>query len=117
MKWLILSLAILLSTSCKGQTISADSAANYVGKEITVTGTVSGEYFDHHAKGEPTFLDIDGSYPDQAFTIVIWKEDRDKFKYLLESIEGKNIAIKGKVTLYRGKPEMEVTNPGQINKR
>lgn len=111
---LLLFILSVLACSCRAQTISADSVANYVGKRVTVTGTVSSEYFDQSAHGEPTFLDIDGTYPNQAFTVLIWIEDRRKFKYSLEGLKGNNIAITGVVTLYRGKPEIEVSNPKQI---
>ncbi len=34
------------------------------------------------AKGQPTFINLDGSYPNQVFTIVIWGENSHKFSSL-----------------------------------
>jgi hypothetical protein len=59
------------------------------------------------------FLNIDGIYPDNPFTAVIFKSDADKFPNI-KSLEGKTIIVTGQIKLYRNKPEIILNSPNQI---
>ena len=56
------------------------------------------------------------AYPSRKrFTVVIWGENRAKFKRAPEKMyRGKTIAVTGTIRLYKGLPEMIVTSPKQI---
>jgi len=62
----------------------------------------------------PTFLNLDQPYPNQVFTAVIWGDARPKFKTAPELLQGHAICVNGKATVYKGRAEMEVSDPGQI---
>jgi DNA/RNA endonuclease YhcR with UshA esterase domain len=52
--------------------------------------------------------------PQQVFTVVIWGSNRDKFSPPPEQLQGKKIEVKGVITVYRDKPQIEATDPLQI---
>ena len=89
-------------------------AASHVGEEATVCGKVTGAKFSDHRKRKPTFIDFGPPHPNQLFTVLIWGEHRDKFDYVPESLLGKTICVSGTITEYKGKAEIKVTDPAQI---
>jgi len=60
-------------------TISATDAANFIGKEATVCGTVASATFSSRTRGQPFFLNLDQPYPRRIFTVVIWGKGRGWF--------------------------------------
>jgi hypothetical protein len=101
--------------SAFSQTITSEQVKDNVGKTVTVLGKVAdGRYLASSAK-QPTLLNIDKAFPDQVFTVVIYGENRKAFGYKPEEVlMGKNIYVTGKVTMYNGKPQVEVAKPEQI---
>ena len=55
-----------------------------------------------------------GKYPDNAFTVVIFKDNAATFSYQLSTLDGQDICVTGLVKEYKGKAEIEVTNEKQI---
>ena len=111
-----LVLAVLLSA---GATFAADAldpkeAASHVGEEATVCGEVTGAKYSSHRKRKPTFIDFGPPHPNQHFTALIWGEYRDKFDYLPESLLGKTICVSGTISEFKGKAEIKVIDPSQI---
>ena len=54
-------------------------------------------------------------YPDQTFSVVIFEENFSKFEYRPdELLKDKVISVKGKVTIFKDKPQIMVNNPKQI---
>jgi hypothetical protein len=91
--------------------IKDSEAAQYVGKNVEVRGTVAAVYTSR--KGN-TFLDFGGKYPRQTFTGYIPAGSELAGDSWTASLEGKTIAITGTVELYRGKPEIKVLSKDQI---
>ena len=58
-------------------------------------------------------LDMGGKYPNQAFTVFIPSASAAQFSNP-QQYEGKTVAVSGKIELYKGKPEILVTNVSQI---
>lgn len=97
------------------QTIAPSEAASHVGKEMTVCGKAVDTNYVPGSRGQPTFINLDEAYPDHIFTIVIWGENRWRFDHLPEiALRGKRICVTGEIETYRGKPQIEVTYPEQI---
>jgi hypothetical protein len=88
--------------------------ARHAGETLTVTGTVS-EVFTDRRSGV-TFVDMGGAYPDNGFTGVIFPEDASRFSDMA-SLDGRSAKLTGQVRLYRGKPEIVLTSPSQIESR
>jgi hypothetical protein len=90
---------------------TACEAGKHVGETATVTDKVDGVH--QSAKGN-IFLNMCGKYPNQGFTAFIPSASAAQFPHAQE-YEGKTVAVSGKITLYRGKPEIIVNAPGQIH--
>lgn len=85
-----------------------------MGEEATVCGIVSQVHYAKATKGRPHYINMGGRFPNNAFTLVIWESDMANFDYVLTTLEGKQLAITGRIAEYRGKPQIIVKNSGQI---
>jgi len=115
--WL-LCLSILLLGACTATSatgLTAAETAQHVGEQATVCGVVASAYHADTIEGQPTFINLDKAYPDQIFTIVVWDDYRGKFSTPPESWTGRLCAT-GLVRDFRGKPEIKVIDPSQIER-
>jgi hypothetical protein len=94
-------------------TISATEAGSHVGQTMTVESVVSGV---HVARSGATFIDMGGSYPNQAFTGVIFSENSAAVGDV-SGLTGKTIDLTGTIQMYRGKPEIILRSADQIRAR
>ena len=92
-------------------TYTAAEAAKHVGEIATVTDRVDGV---HQSSKGNIFLNMGGKYPNQAFTAFIPSASAAQFSQP-QQYEGRTVAVSGKITLYRGKPEIIVTSPAQVS--
>jgi endonuclease G len=86
----------------------------YAGKNetITVCGTVVSTKLS--SKGN-VFLNLDKSFPNQIFTVSIFKDQLINFSYLPhEELIGKTIYVTGKVTDFNGTPSMSIQDEQSI---
>lgn len=99
-----------------GAWIPAAEAVRHVGERGTVCGEVASTRYAPTANGEPTFLNLDRPYPNQVFTALIWGEDRPRFDRAPEEhLRGRRICVTGKITEYRGTPQIVVRRSNQID--
>jgi hypothetical protein len=102
------------TASCAGA-ISWKSARSAVGKVATIKGPVVDSYYARTSNGGPTFLNLGRPYRDtRRFTVVIWERYRSRFGAPERRYRGRTICVRGRVSLYRGIPEIEPTSPTQI---
>jgi RecG-like helicase len=116
MKRLVLVIAaVLFSCHLWAQnTVSADSLAYYEGQFIRVCATVTGTHVST-GKSETTFINFGEPFPKHSFSLVIFQKDAESFSYKpAEFLENKNVCITGKVKMYKGRPEIIVSNEKQI---
>jgi DNA/RNA endonuclease YhcR with UshA esterase domain len=112
MKAFIVTLLLTLTAApALAETITAAEAKNHVGQNVTVEGVVSEVH--HVQSGRATLIDMGGSYPNNAFTAVIFKDDFSKFPNA-DSLAGKTIDVIGQIKEYRGRPEILLKDAGQI---
>ena len=65
--------------------------------------------------GQITFLHLGGAYPNQKLSIVIKGKDRSKFPTPPEKLyAGKRICVTGTIVQFKGRPEIVVSDPKQI---
>ena len=114
---LISCVLMFLSISiAQEQAIKATDADKYIGEKKTVCGVVASATYATKTKGQPTFLNLDQPYPNQIFTVLLWGSDRGKFNDPPETIyKGKTICVTGKIKSFKGKPEIILNDPSQIN--
>jgi DNA/RNA endonuclease YhcR with UshA esterase domain len=91
--------------------IAAPDATKHVGETLTVEGTVSEVHHDY--RSGVTFIDLNGRFPNQAFTGVIFKDDAKNFPNV-DSLTGKVVDINGPITLYKGRVEIILHDATQI---
>lgn len=97
--------------SAIASTIPATDAASHIGQSATVEGVVSEV---HTARsGKATFLDIGGSYPNEAFTAVVFERSMSAVGDV-SGLAGKTVDITGVIQMYEGRPEIIVSSRGQI---
>ena len=110
-RFILLVLSLVSITSFAGS-IAPEDAAKHIGEVATVVGKVDSVYV---SKNSNAFLNMGGVYPKQAFTAFMSiKTAEIDLIANAKQYEGKNIAVTGKIQLYKGKPEIVVTRKGQI---
>jgi hypothetical protein len=92
------------------RTISPAETANHVGEEVVVEGQVS--QVGASERSHTLFVNF-GGYPNHVFTAVIFSKNLPSFSDA-RSWEGKTIRVRGKVQVYRGKPEIVLERREQV---
>ncbi len=107
--------AVLWAALIHAQTpISGAQAKSHVGQKATVCGEVASTHYAARSRGNPTFINLDMPYPNQIFTVLIWGSDRPKFGAPERDYRDKRICVSGKISDYRGVPEIIAREPSQI---
>ena len=95
--------------------ITAFEASEHVGKHAEVCGRVASAEYIRRIGGEPTFLNLGRSYPDQPFTVVIWGEDRSRWRVPPdERYLSHDICVTGEIRMHEDVPQIRARNPDQI---
>jgi hypothetical protein len=112
----VLAICFLTIPCVHAQTkkITAAEAKDHIGDRATVCGRVASTHYAKNSKGEPTFLNLDEPYPKEIFTILIWGSDRGKFGTPESEYKALQVCVTGKITSYRGVPEIVASERGQI---
>jgi DNA/RNA endonuclease YhcR with UshA esterase domain len=105
---------VIIQPALAQKTLTAAEAKDHVGETATVCGNVASTRYATSTKGQPTFLNLDKPYPNQIFTIVIWGTNRSQFGRPEVEYSEKRICVTGKITEYRGIPEVIADTPAQI---
>jgi hypothetical protein len=107
-------LVLLAGVGYAPTSFSAAEAKSHVGERATVCGEVASTRYAARTRGNPTFINLDKPYPNQIFTVLIWGTDRPKFGDPEELYRNKHICITGKISDYKGVPEVVAYEPPQI---
>lgn len=100
--------------AARAETLAPVDAAKHAGETATVCGLVSGAKYAAQIRGGLTFIDFDKPYPDATFTAVIFPADRAKFGTPEKGLAGKQVCVTGKIEMFRGKPQIVLTDPKQL---
>ena len=105
---LIFSAAVALILA-QGGALKADQAAAHIGQTATVEGKVS----VNRTPGGETYLDIGGEGASAPFSGYVSRWNRSAFQDV-DKLNGKNVQITGRISTFRDKPEIFLTDPSQI---
>ncbi|WP_234412378.1 MULTISPECIES: hypothetical protein [Stenotrophomonas] len=94
--------------------IPPELAPRQVGKDGMVCGKVEKARFAEGSEGQPTFLYMGGAFPRHTFSARIAGENRGKFNFPLESLEGKTVCVIGKIQRDASRAEIEVSSPSSL---
>ena len=109
----LLAASFLAASAGMAQTLTTAQAREHDGDHVTICGTVKNEHTAESAKGKPTFLDMDSSFPEPVFVLVVWDEDRPQVGSLPPVKT--HLCATGTINYYRGVPQMVVKNKAQIS--
>jgi len=93
-----------------GACVDIQQAAAHANEQACVTGRVLRAYT---SKSGNTFLDFCENYRSCPFTSIIFASDRSKFGNL-ESLQGRQMELRGKIQIYHDQPEIVLRDPTQI---
>lgn len=86
-------------------------AMKYIGKNITVCARV----FGIHSTDKITQINLEAAYPNSPLTVVIFAKSYLNFKPNPDELyKDKNVCVQGKITEYKGKPQIIVEQPNDI---
>jgi hypothetical protein len=87
--------------------ISFSEARQNIGLNREVCGHVAEVRYEPALAGTPTFLHFGAPYPDHAFAVTIWREDRERYPISPEAMfDGEDVCIEGLIELFKGKPQI-----------
>ncbi len=96
-------------------TIPVEDASKHEGETVKICTKIYGSKYLETAKGKPTFLNAGAKYPNSPLTLVIWDDNRSHFKNAPDTYyDGKNICVTGKIEMFKGKPEIVLTDESQV---
>jgi|GEM_PF-806617 len=96
--------------SGEAQVVDWRNAADHYGRYATVEGRIVAT----HNSGKACFLNFHADYK-RYFTAVIFASAFDRFPPSPESFySGKHVRVTGTIKEYKGKPEIVLSDPGQI---
>jgi len=93
-----------------GACVDIKQAATHANEEACVTGRVLRAYTSRSGN---TFLDFCEDYRTCPFTSIIFASDRSKFGNL-ESLQGRQMELRGKIQIYHDQPEIVLKEASQI---
>ena len=100
------------TTLAKGK-INTVQAQYNIGTKSCVCGTVVSTKYSE--KSGAVFLNLDKKFPNQIFSVTIWKDARTNFSYLPEvELKNKKVCITGRIENRRGTPTLNITNEKKI---
>ncbi len=89
--------------------LKASETSAKVGSRAVVTGYVA----DVVVREKVAYLNFDGKYPKNTFTVVIFPDKFELFGDLI-SYKNKTVEVRGKISQYSGKPQIILNNKNQI---
>ncbi len=108
---LLALLCMAVSSAASQNKIPADAASSHTGEKVTVCDSVYGV----KSLDKLTFINIGAAYPDAPLTLVIFAKDLPAFKASPAVLyNNKKICVTGKIELFKGKPQIVVTQPEEI---
>ena len=118
--WLVLFLLAARTTGLFAQgPISDFEGLSIVGwsdadQVVGKTAVITGKIVDVGRAGRVNFLNFDARRRD-VFKVVVFQEQIDRFpQSLKEMYHNKLVAVRGRVTLYKDVPQIEVASPDQV---
>ena len=85
-------------------------AVSHVGQTVTIEGSVASV---HVSRSGMIFLNFGAAYPQQTFSAVVFRSAASRFPDP-QQWEGRRVRVTGQVRLYRGKPEIILNEPRQL---
>ena len=113
-KLLTILITLIYFNAFSQETITASQAKDFVGKEVILTGKVAGSRLFQRPTGDMLLLNIDKPHPENEITVVIEADVLSTGKFTEESLKGKQIKVKGVVSIFKEKPQIILENEASL---
>lgn len=90
-------------------TISPVEAAAYLGKAVVLKGFV----VEINKREKVAYLNFTEKFPENPFAAVIFADNFEEFQDMNEFVN-KNVEITGRVSVFKGKPQIILSNRSQL---
>ncbi len=116
MKFILITIFCFTVASAFAQKeIKIDEAKNHPGETVKICTKIYGGKSILNARDTLTLLDAGKPYPDAPLRLVIKGKAQSEFTGdVVKYYRGMNVCISGEIKLYKGKPELEITDKAQI---
>ena len=111
-KTLIFLPAVLLASPALAEPVASRDAAAHIGETVAVKGRAS---LAPMPSGE-IYVDLDGQGDNAPISGYISRWNRGNFQYI-SNLDGKVVTISGRIAIFRGRPEIFLSDPAQIAAR
>jgi hypothetical protein len=113
---LTISFWFISSYTFSQKKITPDEAINNIGETVTICDKIVDARYLESSPGKFTLLNMGGRFPNQKVTIVINQINRNNFPLRPEVLYlNKTLCVSGKLSLYKQKPQIQISNPGDIS--
>src|SRR5580692_5610062 len=107
MKKLILASLILIAFTATASAQNSTFSATEFNKKLGKTGMLCDTIYSLHIVSDTlTLLNMGAAYPNQKYTVAI---KGNKIALDWTNLKGKTICVTGVFELYKGRPEIEIT--------
>ena len=93
--------------------IESQDIINFVGKEVKVKAKVAGIYYGKGGEGKVISLNMVENFPKEVFAAKIFRDKLEPFGDL-KRFEGKEVILKGEVSMYNKKVQIVLNDVKQI---
>lgn len=116
MKYILISILCIAGITTFAQSeIKVEDAKNHAGETVKICTKIYGGKSIANARDTLTLLDAGKPYPDAPLRLVIKGKAQGEFVGdIVKYYQGMNVCISGKIELYKGKPEIHITEKAQI---
>lgn len=102
-------IVLLFAGTASAQKFTKEGFTKNLGKTGTLCDTV---YSLRIVNDTLTLLNFGGAYPNQKYTVAV---KGNKISMDWANLKGKPLCVTGVFILFKERPEIEITQPGQIN--
>ncbi|MDD3771381.1 MAG: hypothetical protein RBT46_04690 [Weeksellaceae bacterium] len=115
MKRIVIAFMGIMGSCIAQQQITDQEFSSHINQKVTYCDKVYGTFISK-GKNKVALLNLGADYPNQKLVVAIFEKNWKKFTYQpTEFLQNKRICVNGKLLLYKGKPEIIVEHPKQIN--
>lgn len=114
-KWFVVLLVLVSARSYSQVDVNKETIKDHIGDSVKYCGKVVSAIVMERMSKAPAFLNIDGAHPNQVFTVVIWKPERELFTNKPEKFYvDKNVCVYGRPEKYREQLQIVIRSESQI---
>lgn len=109
MKNILILIFVSFQSFSQTDTLKAIQAKDFVGKEIIVKDIIAGARFFDRPDKKTFLINLAERYPNTPLTVVLYDENYTNLP-IKENLDGKNIIVKGVVSVFNDKLQIVIVD-------